>query len=72
MHMHSISSPYFFIDVRVFKRIPNYVITSMRGCPDTLQKSQNIGFLSAILDPLKHHKSTKSAFDDGPLQWSMA
>ena len=28
--------------------------------------------LLAILDPLKHHKSSKSAFDDGPLQWSMA
>ena len=71
--MHSISSPYFFIYVRVFKRIPNYVITSMRGYPEPLKNRKNIGFsLSAILDPVKHHKLTKSAFDDGPLQWSMA
>ena len=68
--MHSISSPFFFfIDVRVFKHIPNYVINSMRGYPDPLKNGKNIGFsLSAILDPLKHHKSTKSAFEDGLLQ----
>ena len=37
------------------------------GFPDHHEKSQNIGFLSNTgPDPLKNHKTTKSAFNVGP------
>ena len=71
--MHSISSPYFFLLAYVFKTYTQLCNHQHEGLSRPLEKSQNIGFsLSAILDPQKHHKSAMSAFDDGPLQWSMA